>query len=270
MKNYLSFIIIALIYTSCFEDPIELDLNQDNTKLVVEAWISDLNKPQYIKLSYTANYIGSDSYLYEDNAEVTLSDQSGHSYSLQPQGEGKYFLPADWITVYGDTYELICTVDGISYQAKHLLRQSPEIEELYIDPIFNDQDSLMGFESVFSFQEIPGLGDAYYVVDYERGTTNGDTLLNGGYADDEFFDGEYIEDIRVTEEDYLYEQGDTIIVELYSLGEETAQFLLDVELEVFRGGPFDPPPANVRTNFSGGAIGYFIMSGADQQMIVVK
>ena len=270
MKHYIVLIITAIVFTSCFEDPIELDLNEDNTKIVIEAWITDLHEPQYVTISYTANYLGNDPYIYEDNATVTLSDQSGNTYQLIARGNGQYYLPDDWVPQLGDLYEIIINVESGEHRATHLLRPAPSIVDLTFDQVLGGSDSLMGYETVFGFQETPGLGDAYYVVDYQLGSAFGDTLLNGGYADDEFFDGQFIDDIRVTEEDYLHQAGDSVIVELYSLGEETAKFLLDIELEVFRGGPFDPPPANVRSNFSGDALGYFIMSGADQQMIIIE
>jgi len=64
--------------------------------------------------------------------------------------------------------------------------------------------------------------------------------------------------------------GDTAVVEMHSIGIETSRFLQDIENEIYRGSPFDPPPANVRTNITGGAVGYFIMSDARLEEIVIE
>jgi len=272
MKNLIIvFCISSFLATSCFEDPIELDLNEDNAQLVVEAWITNLDEQQYVSLSQTANYLGDDINPTISNAIVSLTDESGRTYDLQESEPGKYLLAEDWEPVLGDEYILTIQTNGQEYTATHVMRPSPPIEDLVIEPVLNDEDSLMGYETVFGLQEIPGKGDAYYVIDYLKESLYGDTLLNGGYADDEFFDGEFIEDIRVSEEDRLFQVGDVAVVEVFSIGRETARFLLDVELEVFRGGPFDPPPANVRTNIKGeNVVGYFIMSGADRQEILIE
>jgi len=60
------------------------------------------------------------------------------------------------------------------------------------------------------------------------------------------------------------------VVDLYSVGTATADFFGDVERERFRGSPFDPPPANIRTNIVGGGFGYFIVSGANREFLIVE
>jgi len=259
-----------ILMVGCFKDPIDLNLNDNNEKLAIEAWINTLDEDQFVILRKTANYLGNDPYIFETGANITLTDQQGNEYKFEEQEEGKYLLDPNWEPNYESEYTLTIETKTESYSAKHNLRESPEIENLFFEPYFNEEDSLLGFETVFAFQETPGEGDAYYVVDYLKGTTVGDTILNGSYADDIFYDGEYISDIRITEEDRLFEEGDTVIVEIFSIGKPSAQFLQDIELEVFRGGPFDPPPANVRTNFTGDVVGYFIMSGSDQQEIIIQ
>ena len=95
-------------------------------------------------------------------------------------------------------------------------------------------------------------------------------MIYGQFTNDDFIDRIYFEDIVLSEDDRLFAQGDTAIVELHSIGKETADFLNDILLEVFRGSPFDAPPANVHTNISGVAIGYFIMADARRSQVIIQ
>ncbi len=267
-----SIIFIALIITtfsSCFKERIELDYNVDeNKKLVITGWINSLDEAQFVSISQTVNYLGGFTPEMVGGAAVTLQDNST-TYDLDEKETGFYFLPDTWIPQVGDTYKLVVTYDGKEYTSTHVMRACPEIENLdYFETEI--RDSVVLHETVFSFQEIPGEGDAYFGVDYLKGTLAADSITNGGYADDAFADGQYIDGVLLSEDDRYFELGDTAVVELFSIGLETAEFLQDIENEIYRGSPFDAPPANVRTNIEGGAIGYFIISDARRAEIVIE
>lgn len=83
-----------------------------------------------------------------------------------------------------------------------------------------------------------------------------DTLTNGYFANDEFTDGIYFEDINLTSS--THNLGGTVILELHSIGIEPSRYLLDIQQEIFGGGLFVPAPVNVRSNFPNGALGHFI------------
>lgn len=258
--------------TSCFEERIELDYNQGkNKKVIISGWITDLEEPQYIVIENTVNYLGENQPDPITNAYVTISDAQ-QDYELVHKNDGKYFLPDDWQAVIGDNYKLVVEHDGSTYTSSHKMRACPEIENLFareVDDI-STTDSIHIYETIFSFQEIAGEGDAYYGIDYIQGSTDKDTLFNGQFTSDEFVDGEYYEDLEISDIDRLFKQGDVVVLDIFSIGIETSEYLLDIETEVFRGDIFDPPPVNVRTNISGGAIGYFIASGTDRQTYIVQ
>lgn len=59
MKKYFLFLITILLLTSC-EDIIDLELEQNDSQLVVDAWLNDQPGPQVIKLRRTIDRFRSD------------------------------------------------------------------------------------------------------------------------------------------------------------------------------------------------------------------
>jgi len=254
--------------TSCFKERIELDLNdQENQKLVVEAWINNLDEQQEIILSLTSNYFDSFEPTYVDDAIVTLS-YTTEEYTLQPIGSGVYTMPENWRAEESTTYTLDIDYNNTLYTSTSVMRIMPDAYNIRQVQYNDITDSIALYDIYFDFVENPGEGDGYYGIDYKKGSADGDTLTNGEYINDDFIDGIEFKDATVTDEGY--EIGDTVVLELYSIGIEATNFLLDIETEVFREGIFAPPPVNVRSNISNGAVGYFITSGAQRYELMIE
>ncbi len=265
MKNILIYFSAILFLSSCFQERIELDLNEGNSKIAIVAWINDLDEDQFITVRKSANYLGNEQQEKISNA-ICLLDDGSQTYTLIERQPGVYFLPEDWVPVYDQSYSLDVRIDDVTYSASSRMRSCPQIENPdFLQYTEGDYVDSMKYLALFSFQETPGEGDAYYAINYLKGSTDGESLRNGGFANDDFVDGEYFEDIVVSEdENRLFNPGDTVVFELFSIGLESNNYLMDIESEIFRGSPFDAPPANVRSNFNNGAVGYFIMSGGSQ------
>lgn len=268
IRVYILLIMSTLLLSSCFKERIELDLNEGNKKIVIVAWISTLEEEQSITIHRTVNYLGADTPQAVSEAIVSLSNGS-ETYDLPEVTAGKYVLPSDWQAIIGSTYELNVLVEDQEFKATHKLFEAPEIVNLRQFQS-GKKDSIRLYSTLFEFTDFPGLGDAYYGVDYLKGSASGDSLQNGSFTDDEFLDGETLEDIELTDSDRRFQIGDTAVVELFSIGQETSTFLTNIDSELYFEGPFAPPPSNVGTNFTGGAIGYFIISDARQAMIVIE
>ncbi len=274
MYKSILFIAIVCSLTSCFKERIDVNYNVDeNKKIVISGWITSLEEPQFIQISKTVNYLGDAEIEMIGGAEVTLSDEE-NSYLLEGKEKGFYYLPDSWTPRIGDQYQLKVIIDGKEYSASHQMQPCPEIEALdyriaELDGEDEFLDSLHIYEAVFDFQDFVGEGNAYYGTDYLKGSLVRDSFIYGGFADDRFFDGQKFEEVILSGEDGYFQSGDTAIVEFHSIGVETSDYLQDIVNEIYRGGPFDAPPANVRTNIEGGAIGYFIVSDAKIREIVI-
>lgn len=267
MKKLIIYIAVlaSVISTGCFKEPIELDLSSSTQRLVVDAWITDLPNEQAIYLSLTSDYFDSFEPTYIDDAIVTLSNRF-ESVDLIFQEKGKYTLPSNWEAMINEDYELEINYGSVIYQSSAKMNVMPEIENVRVE-VF-EEDSLELYDVYFDFWENEGEGDGYYGVDYLKGTTNGDTLFNGDFTNDDFLDGLYFQDVTVTNEGH--ELGDTVVLELYSIGKDAADYLQAIGNEVFRQGLFDPAPVNVPSNISNDALGYFIIGGAQKIEVVVQ
>jgi len=268
IPKFIVMLLSMIVLSGCFKERIELDLNEGNKKIVIAGWISTLDEEQFVTIHKSINYLEEEVPEAVSNALVTLSDGT-NTYSLPEITEGKYVLSPQWEAKIGGTYELTVSVSDQEYKATHKLFRAPEIENLR-QYQSGRSDSIDLFSTVFEFTDFPGLGDAYYGVDYKKGSASGDSIQNGSFTDDEFLDGETLRDIELTDNDRRFQIGDTAVVEIYAIGQETSTFLTNIETELYDDGPFTAPPSNVGTNFTGGAIGYFIISDAKQAMIVIE
>lgn len=270
MTKYIILLITIIGLSSCYNDRIELDLNDGNEKLVILAWITDLNEPQYVSITKTINYLGQDDPEFISDAIVILQDEI-QNYELEYDSRGRYYVPDDFQPRVGDVYQLEVTHDGIIYSAQQMMRPCPDIEQLKLNldnETAGGPDSIDHYHPTFAFQESPGKGDAYFTVDYAKGSPFSKYIPFGLFTDDEYLDGEYLENVWA--EVHFYSAGDTVIVDLHSINPETSDFLSDIETEIFRDTPFDPPPANIPSNIDGGAVGYFIVSSAKREVIIVE
>ena len=269
MRNILIIIACCYSFSSCFYDRIDLDYNEDeNKKLVITAWITTIDEPHFIEVSKTVNYLGEFVPEKISGVEATLQDED-QTYTLTEKETGKYYLPDDWTGKIGQEYTLEVVHEGTTHTAKQTMRPCPDFDDVYYEEVEDlDNPDEDYYATFFSFQEIEGEGDGYYAIDYNKQRPEENSIKYGGYTDDSFVDGLYVADVMISE---IYHQiGDTVLVELHSIGKETSDFLDEISNEVYRGTPLDPPPSNVSTNFEGGAIGYFVIADARRVEYVVQ
>lgn len=264
MKNIFAFILLMVTFSACTED-IDLELNEgDNQKLVVDAWITDEPGPHEVRLSLSTSYFFNQEAPKVTDATVEISDGTS-SITLSPGEPGIYLTPVDFEGKVGTTYELTINYNGNEYTAQATLNRVPEIEALE-----SEYDDLEEEYMILLYtQEPPGEGDHYLFKNYKKGTTMADTLANVGFASDQFADGSYIGGVEVGYGDY--EVGDTILFEMHSISEEAFDYFIAVMLETeWRGGIFDTPPANIPSNLSNGALGFFNASAVRKSELIIE
>jgi hypothetical protein len=273
MKKIFYFVGILLLFSGCTEE-IDFDLNDSQTRIVIDARFTTEEKVHYVYLEQTSSYYddqqgdeisGATVKMIQGNSTVFLTEESPGVYATDSTFKvdvGKiYTCEVDWdgeVFTAIDTVQPVAVVDGIF--AVQLFDTIPIIEEI------DSSYSLLIFT-----QETPGLGDYYLWYYYVNGELLSDTLIEYSFTDDAFVDGAYVGGLPVYNiEQELVGPGDTVVLEQLSISRGHYDMLNSVLIQtVFRGGLFDGPPANVPSNFDNGALGFFVLSDISRAETVV-
>ena len=121
MKNIISIIFIALLFTSC-EKTVDLKYKSNQSKIIIEGNITNEPAPYFVKITKSASLTATGNYPTIDNAVVTISDNAGTNETLTPQGNGMY--RTNIITgVIGRTYTLTVNAESQTYTAQSTMPQ---------------------------------------------------------------------------------------------------------------------------------------------------
>lgn len=260
--NYYILLTIGLLTTISCEDVIEWDVEEDETRLVVEGRITNELLRHQIILTETADFFNPDGPTPVTGAQVSVSDGS-RTFDFIENESGVYQVDEPFAGVIGNTYTLNITLLSSLGGSTTFTASSDLSRTLHIDDVFGtieegDDFFLIGFNGL----EPEGLGD-YYLFELLREeelfTDSIDEVIS---VDDEFIDGIEFNDFiifDIDEEDL--QLNDEITMKVYSIDEQYFDYLQAINLEL-EGDPlgFNGPSANPNGNISSGALGYFYAS----------
>ncbi len=263
----LTILALAIILAGCSQE-IDFDLNnEEHQRLVVDGWITDLPGPQTIRLTKTTAYFANEPVPPATGAKVSVSD-GDQTIILLETLPGIYQTPDNFSGEAGKTYTLEINFEDQTYEADAYLDPIPPIDS--VSHRFHRNQAGDEHYDLFLFvQEKPGVGDHYMWHIYRNGEPQTDSLKHVTFVEDDLVDGNYIANWQF---DYVdAEPGDSIKVEMWSISKETYEYFQSIMLETdWRGGPFDGPPANVPSNISNGALGFFSASAISTYRFVIE
>ncbi|MFP4367879.1 MAG: DUF4249 domain-containing protein [Bacteroidales bacterium] len=271
MKNnrlMIGFAIIIFFSGSC-EKEVILDLaDKEGAYLIVEANIDNLAKNQFIKLSLSSSYYEVTSGPPVSNASVKISGGGAEfNFTESPVDSLKGLYFNDIIAgslKEGINYRLRIVKDSEVYTARSVLQSVPDIDSVSLElNLFTSMGIISDtlYDALIHFSTLPG-NDAHYLVDLdinERLQTfrpSQKTVISTESLD------EYVSlAVKTINKDNL-EPGDTINVKLRSISKEQYDFYQIFFFQTdLSGNPFaGAPPANIPTNLSEGARGFFQVS----------
>jgi len=262
--------VLAIVSTSCTED-LDVDFEgKSSNRLVVDGRITSDTMNQKIILSRTID-AGSKDVVYETGAEVTLWD-STNLFVLNETEPGVYSTDDDFHGIPGKTYTLNITAkDGEEYEAISRMSPISAIDSIKIKKEYFGFADMDFYKVLFYGQESPEPGQYYMWNIYVNDSLANDTINETMFEEDSYVNGEYMDGIEIywmTEEEV---RDDTVKFELemLSIPEEYYNYLVEVMMETtWRGSPWDPTPANVSSNISNGAVGFFVAMATTRQSIV--
>ncbi len=269
MKNLLIISAAVLFFSSCTKI-IELDLNDDdNQRLVVDAWFTTEPSEHEVKLTLTTSYFQNEEAPKATGANVYVTDGVTQIPFLEAE-PGVYKTAPGTAAQFHTNYTLHIDYNGESYEATSYVDTVADLDSLSVEPWYNSNNEFTGYDVFMWTQELPGTGDYYLWRLWVNDELKTDTLNEIYFETDQFLpDGLYFSNwnIEYTEEAVA---GDTLTLEQHRISKETYDTYYAMMLETeWRGGIFDSPPANVPTNLTNGALGFFMTSAEDRMSVVV-
>lgn len=276
MHRIIPLIVSVIVVISC-ERVVDLELNEADPILVVDAWISREALPQEIRLTLTRDYYDRTTPPGVREAEVSITDENGKAYEFVELDSGIYrWQPLNEIDTFGEiglAYFLEISFEGNNYSSVSIMTDAPKIDSItfrFEEGVFGFPDSYFG---EFWARDLEGPDDAYWIKSWKNGQYLGrpseiniaydGAFSRGGGGDGLLFiqpirdgvnpfdqeDGDFKPPfmIYLPEKndtiDFHYEvsdtlQNDSLYVEIHSISPEAFFFLNQVISETSREGGF--------------------------------
>lgn len=262
--TYIS-IAIILFVSSCTER-IDIELDETYTRLVVNGTITTDTTSHFVILSTTTSYYYNEAPPAVSGASLEITDLAGNMITLNEISPGKYATPGDFYALPGQTYtlriELLEEINGHRvYTASSTVNPINPIDSIALqyEPSWGEN----GFIIVNCYYQDPPTKDFYMFNIFKNEDMLTDTITRRFVSDDLFFNGNYTNGIGVGYLDQSYDRetlipGDTITFQGCNISEEYYTFIWTLQQEAGFSAPlFSGPPANVKSNVSNGAVGFF-------------
>ncbi len=232
---------IAAIVASC-KETIDLPLNDQSGKLVIEGNITDGLNPAVVLVSKTTNY--KDTLFFDgQTGAVVVIEHNGMRDTLPEVYKGVYGSNT-LKSVVGTAYTMTVNFGGKIYTSTSTAQPSVAIDSGYTVPNFRGD----GVRPVAAFRDPAGVTN-YYKGDLYK---NGEYIRTFEVADDRLTDGKE-KTVRFSG-DRKYVSGDVIRIVLNSLDKGAYQYFYTLSVN---SSAQSAAPANPTSNISGGALGYF-------------
>lgn len=290
-KNIIYLFTIIAFCSAC-EDVIEVDLEEGDNQIVIDAWINNLPTTQEIKISRAAPYFDNSRPVGEAGATVVVTGGNGTTFNFEdPDNDGTYTwtpAPGGAFGSISQTYTLsITTAAGKEYSAVSTMNRVMPIDSINLEDREEELGQPAGIYAELFARDMLGEGDAYWIKSFKNGdflnkpqelNLAWDAAFTPGSGVDgvifitpirEFINGELPEN-EDEETVAQWAVGDSISLEIHSLNQDAFMFMEQALTQMTLGdaGIFAEPPANVPTNIeslnvtdpSDKAIGFFNVS----------
>lgn len=280
------------VMASC-DVPVELDVDQIPSQVVVEGQLifgdDLLPERQYIRLTWSKGF-------YEDGAPEPVSGASvwivagADSVRLKEQTSADsagWYRASPWPISgqLGQTYRLLISVDNQQISAEDRLTQlrisvdslvsridPVRFAELERNPVPPGSDDYRKYFQVYIYGNVIKNDDPSQLQYFQFKFYENDTIRNNDgrrvfVIDDRLFNGV----LNGIPADGYFQENDLVKLEAYSLSPEAYIFYNDLNRNLNNdGGMFGPIPANLRTNVSTPAVGFFQVSMMQSDTISVR
>lgn len=265
--RYIFFLIIIIIFSSCSK-VIDVDLNEADPQIVVDAFVESYYDKQsikhqhaFVKLSYTSSFFENNTPVYIDGAKLHITNNKGDKYLLDDLGKGRY------------SYNFPDVNISASWKIEGLVDDT-EIEASAAVPSYVGIDSVVAIELPFGPPK-KGRSPICFFTD-KVGESNSYRLkikINGVQQAGLYITRDDGQDGKQIAYPFMRNKvfpGDTIDVLLLSIDKFSLDYYL-VFAQNMGGGGFSAAPGNPISNIEGeNTIGIFTGQTRSEVRFIVK
>lgn len=272
MKNNQIIFILLLLGSFACEEKIDWPVDSDEIRLVVEGRVTNEFKVHQIKLTQTSDYFNPSDPVAVEGATLTVFD--GDNVIAFAENSPGIYESVPFAGVVGKTYQLsIQLVSPLAgetdFSASSTMMAPPVLDSLsainiFDENVFEDEPSRYTSLSFWGTGNLQ-LENAYLMEVYQNDQLETDTIDEVIVFTDEFLNEEFEDFEFHAIDEPQAEEKDSITLFMHTVESEFADFYDQLVTESEPRDPFglSSPPANVITNVSGGALGYFYVSALD-------
>jgi hypothetical protein len=258
-------VLITIIISGC-QKVINVDLNEAEPQIVIEGLITDREGPYKVTISKSGSYFYQPIFPAVSGAEVIITDNTGTTDTLKETKPGIY-LTSKTLGIPGRTYTLRVKSENKEYTGSSTLHSNVPVDSLILVKDLSTHFDFGGDPRDRERIELHCLfRDPEEKNFYRIKVIINDTINDESYwlYDDQYTNGEYTE-LRVAH----VTAGDTAIVEMVSLDQQTYWYYRTLANVLYTNPVFGSTPANPNTNLDNGALGYFGACAVSTKTIII-
>jgi len=253
-------LLLAGMFLAGCEKVVEVDLQDSQPKLVIEAEVTDQDTSHVVRISKTIPFTQTNEFNGLSGAQVVLSVPGGQTITFTETETGIYRSPK-FAGVPGTNYVLDVSVEGKVFTASSAMPLPVKLDSLG----FRKQ-SFFGDEVIvpLAYYKDPKEAKNQYLFLVRAK----DEEVQESLTEDRFTNGNNVTESLFTDLDELAE-GDSLEVEMRGLDLNVYKYYFAIAQISGEGGP-PVAPSNPTSNFTNGALGVFSAYTTSTLRTVVK
>jgi len=262
-NSYFTGILVLLtfcIFTGC-EKVIELDLDNADPRIVIDANINDQYDYQIVRISKTYSFTESNKFNGIGGAKVVLTTLDGDVINFYESDTKGIYRSPRMRGKPGTQYTMTVDVEGKTYTA---VSEMPLT--LPLDSLTFSQFTFFGSTNTYVAANFEDPG--YMQNQYRFLLRIKDKIEEDAVSEDRFTNGNHVSNVLFYELDDL-NSGDTIDVEMQCINRPVYKYFFTLEQISGSGGP-PVAPENPPSNFNNGALGVFNAYTSSRRTAIIK
>jgi hypothetical protein len=248
MKNIISIILVALLFTSC-EKVVNLKYKGNQSKVIIEGNITNQAGPYFIKITKSIN-------LTETGSYPTID-------TLSPQGNGIY-KTTTLQGVEGRTYTLTVNAESQTYIAQSTLPQQVSFDSILVET-----------------NTVGGASEYNLIPIYTDPILNGNNyrfelVVNNKLINQHFIQNDVVKNglantlrLEINDNDLKLKSGDSVTIQMQCIDKDVALYYTTLLLMTDSGPGGGTTPTNPPSNISNGALGVFSAHTVETKSVTI-